>query len=127
MTITIEVPDERIYNLLCSANDGAIEYWIDTMDVTTGTEPHPPGLDVGVAALSGHAEIAPLTGGCWTITSGEDTPRTDTLDRVACNRGLQVMATKYPRHFADVMTENDDAVTADVFMQCALFGEIIYG
>jgi hypothetical protein len=32
-----------------------------------------------------------------------------------------------PRHFADVLNENDDAGTGDVFLQCCLFGEIIFG
>jgi hypothetical protein len=41
--------------------------------------------------------------------------------------GLQVMADKYPKHFADFMSEEDDCVTADVFLQCCLFGDIIYG
>jgi hypothetical protein len=35
--------------------------------------------------------------------------------------------TKAPRHFADAITENDDVVTGDVFLQILAFGEIIYG
>jgi len=32
-----------------------------------------------------------------------------------------------PRHFADAMEENHDAITGDVFLQILAFGEIIYG
>lgn len=42
-------------------------------------------------------------------------------------RGMQLMAIKYPRHFADYLAENDDAETADVLVQLACFGELIYG
>jgi hypothetical protein len=49
------------------------------------------------------------------------------LDRVAILEGLRIMAEKEPRHFADFMTENDDADTGDVFLQCCLYGEVIYG
>jgi hypothetical protein len=42
-------------------------------------------------------------------------------------KGLEIMATKYARHFADLVSENDDADTHDVFLQCALFGEVVYG
>lgn len=42
-------------------------------------------------------------------------------------KGLQVMADKYPRHFNDIITENDDAETADVFVQCAVLGEVVFG
>ena len=37
------------------------------------------------------------------------------------------MAKKFPKCFADFLTENDDAETADVLLQCALFGEVRYG
>lgn len=42
-------------------------------------------------------------------------------------RGLKAMAQHAPRHMADLVNENDDAVTHDVFMQMVVFGEIIYG
>jgi hypothetical protein len=40
---------------------------------------------------------------------------------------LRLMAEKEPRHFADFMQENDDAVTGDVFLQCVLLKAVIYG
>ena len=42
-------------------------------------------------------------------------------------RGLQCMQDKYPRHFADLVRENDDANTSDVLLQCILFDEVVYG
>jgi hypothetical protein len=42
-------------------------------------------------------------------------------------QGLQVMAEKYPHHFSNVVENNADAETGDVLIQCALFGDIIYG
>jgi len=41
--------------------------------------------------------------------------------------GLNAMANKCPKHFADLVSENDDAITHDVMIQCIVFGEIIYG
>lgn len=46
---------------------------------------------------------------------------------VDLQRGLATMAEKAPDHFADLVRENDDAVTHDVFMQMVVFQEIIYG
>lgn len=37
------------------------------------------------------------------------------------------MATESPRHFGDLLSENDDAATHDVFIQHVLFSEVIYG
>jgi hypothetical protein len=41
-------------------------------------------------------------------------------------RGLEDLATKYPRTFAGSVNEDTDATTADVLLQCCLFGELIY-
>lgn len=41
--------------------------------------------------------------------------------------GLQKMAEKSPSHFGDMISENDDAITHDVFAQYVLLGEIVYG
>jgi len=48
------------------------------------------------------------------------------LDMDAIKRGIKVMAEKYSRHFGDFQSERGDAITADVFLQCCLFGEIVY-
>jgi hypothetical protein len=61
----------------------------------------------------------------------EDCPEFDgetwRLDEAALKRGLDVMAKKYKRHFMDMIQENGDADTADVFLQCCLFGKMVYG
>jgi len=49
------------------------------------------------------------------------------LDRAALEPGLQIMAEKYPRHFANFAQEAEDAETGDVFIQCCVLGEIVYG
>lgn len=41
--------------------------------------------------------------------------------------GLQWMADKEADHFLDLVEENDDATTHDVFVQCIVFGKTIYG
>lgn len=41
--------------------------------------------------------------------------------------GLQVLADKYLHHFKDIIAETGDATTGDVLVQCALFGDIVYG
>ena len=46
------------------------------------------------------------------------------LDVIA--RGLDVLANRYPRHFADLINETADVFTADALLQCCLFGELIY-
>ena len=48
-----------------------------------------------------------------------------TIDDV--RKGLELMRDQYPRHWADLVEENDDLITGDCFLQLAVFGEWIYG
>ena len=41
--------------------------------------------------------------------------------------GLRKMAQSHPTHFADLIRDEGDAVTADVFLQLCAFGEVVYG
>lgn len=49
-----------------------------------------------------------------------------TLDIKSIQSGLEIMARYYPLHFNDFMEENEDSITADIFLQCALFEKVIY-
>ena len=57
----------------------------------------------------------------------KDKGLTYTLDRAGIEKGLLIMKSVYPRHFGDAIAENDDATTGDVFLQCCLFGEVVFG
>jgi len=48
------------------------------------------------------------------------------LDIKKVKRGLTVMAKKEPSHFSDFIKGDFDQITGDVFLQCCLFGEVIY-
>ena len=48
------------------------------------------------------------------------------LDLKAVKKGLRLMKEQYPRHWADLVEENDDLITGDVWLQLAIFGELVY-
>jgi len=49
------------------------------------------------------------------------------LSDVALDRGVRILQERYPHHWADILEENSDAITGDVLLQCAAFGDIVYG
>ena len=59
--------------------------------------------------------------------SDYDPPKTTILKLSTLKKGLKVMAEKYPKHFKDFLIQNCDAITGDVFLQCCVEGEVIYG
>lgn len=146
MEVKMEIPDERIQDLLCNALEGGSNYWYriekynypkkcphcnlvslnytrcpkcNTLLVQTTKE------DLGIEFE--HIEL-PFKGGFITFSDLEDEEAEHkNLTIEAIQRGVKIMAEKYPRHFGDWIKENDDAITGDVFLQCCLFGEVIYG
>lgn len=112
ITHTKNIPDKDIANLLDEAGRGA-RYWCE-----------------GAERLEYETMTTDLLNGARTLKLKDaeaDKPTIYTLDLKAIKRGLEVMAEKFPTHFADVLTENDDDNTGDVFLQCALLGNVIYG
>lgn len=49
------------------------------------------------------------------------------LDLLSIRHGLELMCEKWPKQWADFIEENDDCETSDVFVQCCLLGDVIYG
>lgn len=49
------------------------------------------------------------------------------LTRESIVNGLAIMADQHANHFNDLVEENGDANTADLFLQLCLFGEVVYG
>ena len=60
------------------------------------------------------------------LNDGEE-PTKHYLTLKDVRKGLRLMKKEYPHHYADLVEENDDAITGDVWLQLAVFGEVIYG
>jgi hypothetical protein len=134
VTVKLPVTLDRVLCLLCSALEGGSNYWYMIEDYE-----FPDGVKYADFKEGGKyqipddywhpAQLIPTHPGCSVIFT--DNERDDgekfRLNREALVKGLEVMATKYPRHWTDFMQENDDAETGDVYLQCCLFGEAIYG
>jgi hypothetical protein len=122
-----EVDYNRISDLLTTIVETAVSDWYCITDklepeewtiISTPDHPKP-----GKHWLCDY----PLNkGGAWVVEDVE-TDSKYTFDLEVIKKGLNLMAKKYPEHFADFLEENDDAITADVFLQLCLFGEVIYG
>lgn len=129
ISVKVPVTKERIANLLCCAFEGGSNYWywIDKFI-------KPPILEWqnDPEQVFQHIDYPLNKGGALIISDKEDdspakSKKTYRLDLESITKGLQVMADKCPRHFADMVSEDFDATTGDVLLQCCLFGEVIYG
>lgn len=135
---TVEIPRQRVADLLVGAFEGRAElpggcnYWIKHQVFGVTTPPRPVViLEAGNPHPTMHSTYDyPLTeGGEVTFQAKDESGKEVTvkLNLETLAKGLEVMAAKYPRTFADFIAENDDACTADVFVQCVAFGKVVYG
>jgi len=127
IAVSIAIDPKRIGDLLCSGLESGTHYWLRVdrkVRPPKGTPVWRHAPDLGDGKFP-HIDY-PLSGGHLVVTDTEEGKK-HRLDRAAIERGLAAMLTKAPRHFADFLAEDDDAATADVFIQCCLFGEIVYG
>lgn len=130
--VTVQIAINTIRGLLCSAFEGGSNYWYVIHDYA-----FPDGLTEADFAQGGKmqdpkgywhpAQLIPtVEGGGVIISPDDEEDRKVTLNLEAIRRGAQVMAQKFPQHWADAVDESGDAITGDVFLQCCLFGEIVY-
>lgn len=112
--IQMTIDKKRVEDLLVTAFEGGSNYWYM---IEEKSDP-----EVSIYDL-------PFTNKGFIVISDQENKKKKkyTLDKAALQFGLEVMSSKYQQHFSDVIDENDDATTGDVFLQCCLFGEVIYG
>lgn len=117
---TVEVPDSRINDLLCSAFEGGSTYWCAKARLAKGND-WPAEIE--------YCHELPMAGRYVKLTTHnpEDDPKPHLIGRERCAAALQLMAANHPKHFADLLNEDDDADTGDAFLQLAAFGEVVFG
>jgi len=110
--------DQMMSDLLCSAFEGGSNYWCLVKELV-----YPEGK---TEADFTYLFELPFKGGAVKITADGE-KKVYTLDRKALDRGWVAFRDECARHYADAMCDTADAITGDVFLQCCLFGEIIFG
>jgi len=125
---------KRLQGLLVSALEGGSNYWYRGADCDLA-----PGIEYSDLQPSGKfadpddyfhpLQIAPFVPGCSIsfLTHEDDDTTRHSIDATKLAAALKLMHDKYPHHYANVITDNDDAETGDVLLQLAAFGELVYG
>lgn len=131
-----EIPRKRVQDLLVGLFENNYSPWLLAIQGRNFA----PGLTLRDFKKGGKmtdpedyytsSQIIPVTEGCGLVLR-VDNPNGEssilfTLDIAAIQKGLQIMADQYPRHFQDILDENDDANTSDIFGQCICYGEEIF-
>ena len=114
VNIQHEVTQEQIEDLITCAIEGGSNYWYRIESDTKG-DYSKTALTVKGLVISNHMVL------------DEDKPRQGVLNIDSIASALRLMASKHPNAINDVITGNADAYTGDIFLQLAVFGEVLYG
>jgi len=113
--IDYTVSEERLKDLFITAVEGGSNYWYQIESDTHG--------DYLKTMFTKGLEIS--NGRMYDKDHPEYVSEHISVETLL--HGLKIMHDRYHHHWNYFMSENEDADTADVFLQCALFGEVIYG
>lgn len=120
--VTTLIPARMIADLFVTAIEGGSNYWINHI-VHKGWKKEESQTKwwyddttyVGTDRLH------------LIVEAEDDLEQHEVKGREAVEKGLAILAAKYPHHMKDIIDDNHDAATADAFFQCVVFGEIVYG
>lgn len=112
----IEVTEEQLKDLLCTAFEGGSNYWVECARRHEAKD----------TTRAEYIFEVPFTPGNYIELETID-EELKTLKHEDLEKGLKIMAEKYPHHMSDLMNDNADAGTGDTYLQCCVFGEAIYG
>jgi hypothetical protein len=133
--IVASITREDVSGLLVSALEGGSNYWYEIVG-----EQIPKKSDLFYMnekdrkenKVFSHIQFPLSRGGGLTVVDkcldeAKHKGKKWTLNLSTIEDGLNTMLKKYPRHFADFLSGDYDAETGDVFLQCCLFGDAVYG
>lgn len=124
---TIEIEQSVIAALFIGAFEGGSNYWVGEVNQVGGEVPSEKGVvwwgsdniynrHLKIEIKFDDPQKAEGNGKGKKIISYHD-----------ILSGLEKMMKDSPKHFADILAENDDANTADIFLQYVVLGEVVYG
>lgn len=124
IAISATVDWSKITNAIIGAFEGGSTYWLRESEYVytpEGVEGNPLYAEEQFWAKGGKVKLS------YDDPDDQEQRATKEVSLIEIKQGLRTMAEKDPRHFGDLVSENDDAATHDVFIQHVIFGEVIYG
>lgn len=125
--VKISVNPKTVESMLISLTDsGASDYWLSKFDNTRTPTRVKRDCDCPATNTNHWAHCEVLRGNGFFKLTEEDGGKKMAIGISHIKKGLQLMADNFPKHFGDVIAENEDSHTADLLLQLACFGEEKY-
>ena len=117
--IEVEITHNQIEDLIVGALEGGSNYWLSFEVNPIIKDFKWDAIDYARQIVEGECELI-----CYDVENQDYLGR---LNKITIEEGLNVMNKKYPHIFNQILNDDGDADTADVFMQCCVLKDIVYG
>lgn len=126
IAMTAKVDWDKIVNAIIGAFEGGSAYWLREADyiyTPEGVTGKPAYAETDFWAKGGKMKLSYDN----PDSPGDSEKASKEIGLLEIREGLRSMAAESLSHFNDLLNENDDAITHDVFIQHVLFSEVVYG
>ena len=113
MKLELTVPTQNVFDAIINGAEGGIQYWAKAISLWTPAQSARP--DESETDLPLVCDLIERDSGEHFSLHGQ------------WAIGLRLMAERYPRNFAELVSGTGDCTTGDVLIQLAAFGELRYG
>jgi hypothetical protein len=128
MSIIINLTDQQHENLIIGALEGGSNYWYHLTKNAVAIVNKLCPADKKDEPLSIRFWAAIKAGAVIPINDRENSKEElGEISLTSIEKGEQLLADKSPHHLADILSEDGDAITDDVWFQYCTLGEIVYG
>lgn len=117
--LAVKVTNQMVTDQIVTAIEGGCNYWLLNFIAKTGKE--------RATERPWYSDPKVWEGDFLIECDVDDEDKVFTLSPDKIKSGLQWLAEHHLWRIEQIVKENGDAETADVFMQACLFGEIVYG
>ncbi len=122
MDITVSIPDDTIASVILSGLSSGIGHWCRSAKITGRKKGRTSG-DMDKPEYERY--FRPIQDGALVVVE-EDTGKKFVIDQFAVYSALTAIGRMYPGHMISMIRGETDALTGDVLIQVAAFGEIKY-
>jgi hypothetical protein len=119
----VEVTDQMIEDQIVAALEGGSNYWYNLPDLSMlpeSSDGEPTAIRITDAVLNHDVKIP-------VYDIEEDDELLGELSKESIQKALEIMSKDLSDLFSEILNEEGDAGTADVFFQLAVMGEIVFG
>jgi hypothetical protein len=127
--VTTDIPTSRIQDLMCCGFEGGCSPWLQQIYYELA-----PGVSFDEFREGGSRQgedyqhwstLIPFVDGCRLTAEVEGKKVSIGVEDIRA--GLKLFAERGGYHFKDFLSENEDAITGDVFLQFCFLKELVYG